>query len=351
MKRTLHISSLALAVAIVAALVSVPADAQRRPNTAAAAQQSSATHADALAGVPLPASDAVMLVELRRLLSDAMPRALASDPARLAAVNADVESFKTKTGIDPRSFDTLAAAARVVTLPGGKVKIDHTVGVARGTFSTGAIVAAGKVSSKGNYREQKHAGKTVHVFTLNEQVKLFGLLGVRVSDLAVAELDAKTLAVGEPEAVRAAIDASQGRRAMKAADLALFAQPRDPGTLVAFGGKVPAEATRGLDLGNAEISQAVASIREFHGTVVTTDAGLDLQTALRTLGAADAKNLSDTLAALKQLAPLLLGRLSGDKGRLARSAVESLQVTQEGNEVRLRLNVPQGDIAALVRAF
>jgi hypothetical protein len=214
-----------------------------------------------------------------------------------------------------------------------------------------AVVAAGRASSKGNHRELKHAGKTVHVFTLNEEVKLFGLLGVRVRDLAVAELDRTTLAVGDPAAVRAAIDAARGRGALRASDLAVLTQPRAASTLVAFGGKVPRAALQDLEVGTPEISRSIASIREFHGALSTTAGGFGMQTTLRTQAAADAKSLGDTIDALKQLAPIFIGRLSGDRQRLAQNAVESLRVSAQGNEVRLSLEIAQGDLTTLVRTF
>lgn len=343
MKRVFSVSLLALVVASVSS--AFVADAQRR--TAAP----SAANARAQAVPMLPASDAVALVELRRLLNDAIPRALASDPARLAEVNADIERFKTQTGIDPRAFEHLAAGSRFVELPDGRVKLDHTVAVGRGTFRSADYVAAGRAASKGAHREERHAGRAVHVFTLNAEMKLFGLLKMRVGELAVAELDAQTLAVGEPAAVRAAIDASQGRGRIRAADLAVLTQPTDASTLVAYGAKVPPAATRGIEVGSPEVTRAVASVRELYGTLRTTEGGFGAVTNVRTPNAAEARNLHDTLGVLKQAAPLLLSGLSGDKGRLARNAVDSLRITTQGSEVRLALEIPQGDITTLVRTF
>ena len=343
MKRTLHVAMLAVAVAAAAPSAHSVAQTKRaQGSTQVVAQTATPT---------LPASDAVVLVELRRLISEELPRALASDAPRLAAVNADVDAFKARTGIDPRAFDTLAAGSRFASLPGGKTKLTHTVAVARGTFDVAAIVAALRASSKGSHREQKHAGKSVHVFTLNDEVKLFGLLGVRVKDLAVAELDRTTLAVGHPAAVIAAVDAARGQGALRASDLAVLTQPRAASTLVAFGGKVPRAALQDLEVGTPEISRSIASIREFHGALSTTAAGYGMQTTLRTQTAADAKSLGDTIGTLRQLAPLFIGRLSGDRQRLAQSAVESLQVGAQGNEVRLSLEIAQGDIMTLVRTF
>src|SRR5689334_13634720 len=84
--------------------------------------------------VPLPASDAVLRADVKRLLTDAAPRALASDPARLAQVNSDIEQFKSRTGVDARDFDTVFVGARINKLPDGAVKVDDIAAVARGMF-------------------------------------------------------------------------------------------------------------------------------------------------------------------------------------------------------------------------
>ena len=55
----------------------------------------------------LPESDAVAQVSVKRLLNDVMPRLLAGNPAKLAQANADIEQFKTRTGIEPRAFDEM----------------------------------------------------------------------------------------------------------------------------------------------------------------------------------------------------------------------------------------------------
>lgn len=347
MKRTLLVSFTAFALALFTFAPQADAQQQKRRG---AANSSGASNASALAGLPLPASDAAVVVQLRRLLTEAVPRALSSDPARLAAINADVEAFKAKTGIDPRSFDTLAAGALLTTLPSGGVKVDRTVAIARGSFNPGAIVAAGRIASKGSYREEKHGGKNIYVFDLNDQIKVFGLLNMRVSKLAIAELDANTLATGDPEGVRASIDAAAGR-APKASGLAFLSQPADANTLIAFGGKTSPEVMGRMDFGNPELTKSVGAIREFYGAVGMTAAGFDMRTTLRTLDASDAKHLSDTLLALKQFAPVLLERITGERGRVARNAVTNLQVEARANEVQMRLEVPQADVTALVQAF
>ena len=334
MRRTLFASALSLLLA---------ATAQTAGVASASGAQGSPV---ARAGVPLPASDAVLRADLKRLLTEAVPRALAGDPVRLAQMNADVEQFKARTGLDARDFDTVTVGARISQLPSGATKIGNLVAIARGTFRPDAVVSAVRAAAKGGLSEQNYGGQTVYVISVNDRIRVFGLAKMHVSDLAVAVLDQTTLAVGEPAAVRGAIDAAGGRGRV---DQALINSVQTP-DLVAFAGSVPPGAFGGLETGLPNVDRAVASIRAFRGAVAQTPAGFLLTTVLRTQTAGDAKQLFDTAQALKQVAPGLIS-MSGEKGKFALRAVNNLSITNAGNEVQLRLDLPQGDIAELLRAL
>lgn len=347
MKRNFSVWFAALAVALASFSGSAASPA---PSAARAARGLAAPQAARAAGevVPLPASDAVVFVELRRLFAEAVPRAFAGNPEKIAQINADVEQFKARTGIDARQFDRLAVGARLTNPTPTVTKVDNIVAIARGTFSPGALVAAGRLMSGGRYRETRRGGKTVYIFSLNDQVKLFGLLKMRVSDLAVAALDANTLAVGDPEGVHGAIDAAAGRGRVSA-EMVTLAR-RNPNAIVGFGGNLPPAATSHLNTGMAEIDKSLASIRQFYGSVGTTANGFDMLTVLRTQTAADARNLNDTIEAVRQFAPALLS-MSGKGNQLAQKAIESLKISTQGSEVQVRTELTPGDLAAIMKAL
>ncbi len=345
--RNTYLAALSLCVALAALAVPSQAQTRRRGGAAARPPATQTTPAPSRQAVPLPASDAVLAVDLRRLLNEAVPRALAGDAPRLAAVNADIEQFKARTGIDARAFETLTVGVRLTNPSPGVSKIDHIVAVARGTFRADVLVAAGRLAAQGRFSEEKHGGKSVYVFNISDQLKLFGLLKMHVSDLAMTVLDANTLAVGEPEAVRATIDAQAGRGRVDA-DLLNFA--RTPEDLIMFAGNVPPSFLVGIELGTPELNRAIASVRRLNGSIGTTAAGYQMQATLRTLNAADARNLGDTLEAVKQVAPMLIS-MSGERGKFAKRAVESLRITTQASEVRLRLELAQADLAALLRVL
>jgi hypothetical protein len=308
------------------------------------------THRQAMpaaASIPLPVSDAVLAIDMRRLLTEVMPRALASDPQRLSQVNTDIEQFKTRTGVDARVFDSLAVGARLIPLPSGAIKIDNVTAIARGTFRADTLIAAARAAAKGTLAEQSYGGKTVYVESINDELKFFGLVKMRVRELAFALLDANTLALGEPGDVRAAIDAQAGRGR---ADLRMLNFPRGAGDFVAFAGNVSPGSLAGMDTGLPNVDRAIAAIRSFYGSIGSTPSGVQMMTTLRAQTAADAKQLFDTAEALRQIAPGLIS-IAGAKGKFAQSAINSLKITTKGNEVQLRLEVPQADISALLRAL
>lgn len=292
----------------------------------------------------LPQSDAVAHVKVNQLLNEAMPRILANNPAKLSEVNASIDRFKERTGLDPRMFQQVAFGIRFTYPSEGVTKV-QTVALANGSFSAPAMVAAGRVASNGKYREEKYQDKTLYIFTLDENIKLLGLFDVRVGELAAAPLDTNTLALGDPAGVRRAIDASRQRKSPNAELIALAS--RDPNAVIGFGSNVTEQLIGNLDIGNAPIATDLRTLRQVYGSVATTPNDLQVFLAARAVDAQAARNLGDTLEGLKQFGALLVGRLSGAKGVLAKSALSNMKIVAAANELQIRTSVAQDEIGPL----
>jgi hypothetical protein len=274
-----------------------------------------------------------------------MPRLLSGNPTKLAQANADIDQFKNRTGIDPRAFDQIALGVRYSYPSEGITKL-QTVGLAKGSFSAGAMVAAGRVAANGKYREEKYQGKTIYVFTLDQEVKFLGIFGFKVRQLAASPLDANTLAIGDSESIRTVIDVSRGRKRANAELIALAS--RDPNAIIGFGSNVSASLLRNFDIGNASIASDLSALRQVYGAVGTTEKDVALFIGARTVNADAARNLGDTLEGLKQFGALFINRLSGAKGTLARSALTNLKIATQANELEIRTAVAQADIGPLM---
>ncbi len=293
----------------------------------------------------LPESDAIAQISVKRLLNDVMPRLLSGNPTKLAQANADIDQFKNRTGIDPRAFDQIALGVRYSYPSEGITKL-QTVGLAKGSFSAGAMVAAGRVAANGKYREEKYQGKTIYVFTLDQEVKFLGLFGFKVRQLAASPLDANTLAIGDAESIRTVIDVSRGHKRANAELIALAS--RDPNAIIGFGSNVSPSLLRNFDIGNAAIASDLSALRQVYGAVGTTEKDVALFIGARTVNADAARNLGDTLEGLKQFGALFINRLSGAKGTLARSALTNLKIATQANELEIRTAVAQADIGPLM---
>jgi len=293
----------------------------------------------------LPASDAVVLIDVKRLLNETMPRILAGDQTKLAQANAEIEKFKSRTGVDPRSFDRVALGVRYV-YPSANVTKLETVAIAHGTFDAKALVAAGRIAANGKYREEKYRGATILVFSINDQMKLLGLWDMRLKVLAVCVLDPNSLAIGSPSGVRAAIEAGKTGRANP--ELISLAT-RDPNAVIGLGANVPRALLANLHVGNDAIAKDANSIQQIYGAVGTTEADVSLFLAARTDSADAAKNLSDTVIGLKQLGGILIARMQPPKKGLAQTALDNLKITTRGNEVEIRTQVAATSLAAFIK--
>jgi hypothetical protein len=294
----------------------------------------------------LPPSDAVAIVNVSRVLNEALPKLLAQNPAKLAEITEELARFKTQTGLDPSSFDQVALGFGYQYPREGITKVS-TVALARGTFNAGALVAAGRLAANGKYQEQKYLGKTIYIFTLERQVRLFGLWDVKVGDLAVSALDGNTLALGDTYAVRGAIDATKAGKHPKPELLALAGG--DPNAIVGFGGNVSPQVLASLSLSNDTIARELTAVRQVYGTLGMNTVDLQLMLTARTVDTYSAKNLSDTVEGLKQLGGLFINRITGAKGALAKNALENLTTTTTGNELQVRTAVAQSQVAPLIK--
>jgi hypothetical protein len=319
--------------------VSVIAVAQKNRTTSAARPAQTLLSA-------LPPSDAVAVVNVSRVINEALPKLLAENPGKLAEMTNELASFKTQTGLDPRSFEQIAVSFSYQYPRAGITKIS-TVALARGTFNAGAMVAAGRLAANGRYREEKYQGKTIYVFTLDRQLRLFGLWNLKVSDLAAVALDGNTLALGDPDAMRGVIDSNKTRKHANPELLALAS--RDANAIIGFGGNISPALLENLSLSNDSIARQLTAVRQVYGTLGMTSTDLELTAAARTFDAYSAKNLGDTIEGLKMLGSFAVNRMSAVKAALARSALENLKITTVGNEMQIRTAVTQAQVAPLLR--
>lgn len=296
-------------------------------------------------GSYLPASDAISIVDIKRMINETMPSILGSDPAKLAQANAEIDKFKTKTGVDLRTFDRVAVGMRYVYPNATTTKLE-TVVIAHGTFDAKAVTASARAAAAGKSREEKYRGATITIVNVNDQIKILGLVDMTINELAICTLDQNSLALGTLANVKAAIDAGKAGRA--SADLISLAQ-KDPTAVMGFGANLSPELLAQLDVGNDTIAKDISSIKQAYGSVGSTQSNVTMMIVARTDSADAVKNLSDTIEGLRQLGSFFVGRLAQPRRDLAQGAIDNLKVTARGTEIEIRTQVAAANLAALIK--
>ena len=293
----------------------------------------------------LPASDAIAIVDVKRMLNETMPSILGSDQAKLAQANAEIDKFKTKTGLDLRQFNRVAVGMRYA-YPNATTTRLETVAIVHGTFDAKAVSASARTAANGKSREEQYRGLKITIINVNDQIKLLGLWNMTINELAICPLDANSLALGTLENVKAAIDAGKAGRAP--AELMSLAA-KDPAAVMGFGANVTPELLATLEIGNDTIAKDVSSIKQVYGSVGSTQSDVTVMMVARTNSVDSAKNLGDTIEGLRQLGTIFIGRMAQPRKALAESALNNLKVTARGTELEIRTQVAAANLAALIK--
>lgn len=321
----------------------------------------------------LPASDFVIVVDARRMLNETLPAVLASNPALLAKMNAKLNDFERETGINPRSFESLAIGGRISS---SRPHDQRMVIIARGSFNSDELLntAFTALKSRGQLQkeEQQYEGKTIFLVSPPKRVKgdaavlgktpvLSGepvakvvvRTGGKVDKMAVTALDANTLAFGNLESVRAAVDASLGRERVD--DELVQMATRDAGALVGFSGKIPQNISQKASASsNDPFTKYFSAIREFYGSFSLTGDEAATLIALRTETAEQASELTQVINSFKSL--MALGAGHGASNDPARNKsltdfLKGLSISAQGNEIQIDLKFSQSSLVPLTRIF
>jgi len=335
-----------LALAVVAALIpsAFSVGAQTR-NTSPTKTPATATASSIAPLNLLPPSDVVVSVNLKRWINEALPKFFSDNPAKLAEFNAEMDRIRTQTGVDIRSFESVAIGVRYQH-PSPNITTTDEVAIVQGTFDAGAYLAAARLAAKGKYREEKYNGATIYIINVNDQMNLSGLFKMKINELAVTSFDSNTLIFGAPATVRATLDANKTPSRVNNALIQLAT--RTPNALIGFGANVPPSLTVKADFGNPEITKIIASVRQAYGAISTTSNGFGFLAVARTETPDEAKTLSDTLAALKQFGAMVIPQLPPETRKVAQNALDSLKIAASGNETSLNVEISQADISTLM---
>ena len=304
----------------------------------------------------LPNSDGVVLIDMQRLIKDALPQLLSSKVQFLNEINARIDEVKGQIGIDLREFEHLAVGVMFKENAPKKITYEPVV-LARGKMNVGALLAAAKLAAKGKYREEKAGVSTIYVFsakeilrdnkpktnTPQEEEKFNKMLARIPAEIAAAALDDNTLAVGLPARVRETVE---GKSRVNQNILSLVS--RKPNSVISFGANLPPNASQIFNLEDDLIGKNLDAIQQASGTMDVIGVNTVVSIVAKTFRPEQAKDLEDTLSGLQMIGKGFLSAAKGDDKKIYARMVENAKISRVGSEVMLDLQVSNSDLGALL---
>lgn len=297
----------------------------------------------------LPASDIVGFVDVRRLLTEIVPRLLAKDPPMLAKMTAALDEVYKKTGVSILSVDRVAVGMRFFgkTMKNVNKEDVGIVIIVHGDFDASLFIAALKRETKGKVTEETYGGKVIY----SEPMPAPPKKRAERETPAIVVLDANTLAVGDLPQIRATIDAGAGNGRADSALVQLAT--RDAGTLVGTAGNVPDVVKQGFsdNVPKDEMAQPIVKlvngIKQIYVSVGANPTDFNITLGARFESAEQAQSANDLLLGLRQQ----FGTQIPDPQ--ARALIDSLQITAQGDELQLRCDIKnevvQGLVASMIK--
>lgn len=310
----------------------------------------------------LPASEAAMTADVKRLLGEALPQILSANQPMLAEILGMFDEIKTRTGVDPRQFEQFAAGVSSLKEANGGYDYEP-VALARGQFDSAALIAIAKTAAGGKLREEKVGDRTVYVFSPRAAVeqgvgkieekkdkivnsKVGGylakfLVGLN-KEMALTAYDKNTLAVGSLARVREMFE-TKTRLSAEVSNLVT----RKPNAIVSFGALLPNGLTNFMNLDGDELGASLAGVRQLYGSMDVAGGSTVVGVVARTAQPEQARMLKDTVAGLQSFAGILKSSKREDQKVYGRM-LESAKLTQTGSELMIDLTVPQSDLNVIV---
>jgi hypothetical protein len=293
----------------------------------------------------LPSSDVVAFADVRRIVSEAVPRLLAKNPELLGQMMGMLNEVRTKTGFNLLAIDRIAVGVKLIgpMKPGMKKENIGIVIISQGDFDASGLLEFIKREGKGKTGEETYGGKVIYSEPRPDPPRVKAEREIAAATL----LDANTLVIGDLPQVRAAIDAAAGKDRIDPALAGLAL--RDESAVLGVAAYLSPTFTENLSVGAApgEMERAgmrfvMALFKHAIISIGSTPESFNLSLGLGFCDPQQAQSIRDMLNGLRKAETPL------SRDPRLRGLLESTQVTAEGNEMRIRVEVKNEILQAFI---
>jgi len=307
------------------------------------------THAQSASTLAqLPEADSVIYLSPQKIFNEVGPRVM--EPTEVTKMRAAFADIKRNIGIDPASVEYLAIAIRF-NKPTADLSFSppDLLTVAGGDFSADSLITLIGLYLQDKARTEKHGSKTLTVLKIdpiaeaaakNPFLKSFAELGV-------VALNSNTIAFGNVNYLKAAIDASEGNGNGRLSSNTITSLLRNPNTLISAAGSPLTAFAKSFGLLG---TQAVArdprcetKLGDFYAAVTLEGTNFSLRGAMNADNPDTAKILNGLLSVMFQQA------IDYIPEKETQSALKNITILPKESEVVFEADVPQSTVATFIR--
>jgi len=319
--------------------------------TAGRAQSVESAHARSMQSVTnslssLPEADTIIYSSPQRIFNEAAPKVISL--ADLTKMRAGFADIKKSVGIDPSSIDYVAVAIRFQK-PASDLSFvpPDLLAVFGGDFSADSLITLASLYLQDRARNEKYGSKTLTIMKIDpiaeEAIK--NPLLKPYSEIGVVALNANTLAVGNLNYLKAAVDASEGNGRISTA--ALSSLLRDPNALVSAAGSPLTAFAKSFGLLGTQTAprdaQCSSRFGDFYAAITMSGTNFNLRGAMNTDNPDTAQIMNGLLSGLLQQA------ISSVPDKDAQTVLKNIRMLARDNEIVWEADVPEQTLAAMIR--
>lgn len=301
---------------------------------------------NAAALASLPEADAIIYVSPQRILNEAAPRVI--PPADLAKMRETFAEIKKSAGIDPSTIEYLVLAVRF-NKPATDLSFvgPDVMAVFGGDFSADSLISLGQLYLQDKARVEKYETKSIMVMKVDP-------IAIRAettpilkpySEVGIVPLSANSIAIGNLNYLRAAIDAAEGKGRMSAATLESLL--RDPNVLASASGApltafIKSIGMMGLE-NTSRPSRCDTPFGNFYAAITMTGTNFSLRGAMNADNPDTAKIINNLLSGL------IKEGISAVPDKQAQMLLQNLKMSARENEIVWEADIPEKTVAEFIR--
>ncbi|HKZ03190.1 MAG TPA: hypothetical protein VJ180_13175 [Pyrinomonadaceae bacterium] len=295
----------------------------------------------------LPEADSLIYINPQRILNEAAPKVMPE--ADLAKMRQQFNDLRQFAGVDPSRIDYLVLAMRF-RKPAADLTFQppEFLIVTSGDFSADSLLTMARLALQEKLSEEKYGSKMLMLTTIDEIAKQSEKTPFLKSftQLGLVALNTNTIAAGNINYLKAAVDASEGRERINVETLNSLLRDKD--ALLSLAGSPWNSFAKSFGLMGTEINARANRCESKLGDVY---AAISMEgSTFKLRGAMNADN-PDTAKVINSLLLSLLQTAASGAGedKSAQAALKMLNITPYDSEVRLEADIPHQMVADFIR--